>query len=84
MHLASQLRPDRFQRRSHPLLHRQAQDFEPTLAGLAATVGESKKVEGLRLPLATLRTVRAGKSSEFDQSGLVRMQHQAKLRQSLP
>ena len=38
VHLASQLLPDRLQRRSHPLLHRQTQDFEPTLAGLATAV----------------------------------------------
>ena len=84
VHLTSQLLPNRLQRRSHSLLHRQTQDFEPALAGLATAVRKSQKVECLRLADAPLFPVLCRESPEFDQPRFIGMQRQAKQCQTFP
>lgn len=84
VHHASQLRPDHFQRGTHPLLDRHAQDKKPALSGPAATVREAKKVEGFRLSLAPLSPISIRKTTKLDQPRFVWMQDQVKLRQTFP
>ena len=84
MHHASQLRPHLFQRCAHPLLDRHAQDKEPALSCLTATVSESKKVEGFRLSVAPPPSVSIRKTTKLDKPRLVWVQDQVKLRQTFP
>src|SRR6266705_154488 len=57
---------------------------EPSLFGPPATVDETKKLEGLRLPLPSLLSVLSGVSPKFQQARLVRVQRQAELPEPLP
>src|ERR1700676_2449481 len=73
----SQLRPQPF---------RDGDTLEPELPALAlpADVREAQEIERLRLPDAPCRPSLGGITSELDQPGLVRVQFQIELRESLP
>lgn len=81
---SSQLFLHRLQLRRHPLAHRSPQHHKtPGLSGLPAAVREPQEVKGLGLSLTAPTSVAGGEPPKFDQSGLLRVQLQAKLGESL-
>ena len=82
MHPALKLNLDGLELRNHSLFRSDAPDGEGFgLVALPTVVGEAQEVEGLRFPLATLLPVAGRIAPELDQSGLLRMEFQAELRQ---
>src|SRR5262245_2877684 len=72
------------QLRRHPLSHRSPQHNEASrLPRLPAAVREPKEVKGLGLSLSSPIAVAGGEPPKLDQSGLLRVQLQAKLGESL-
>jgi hypothetical protein len=66
-----------------PLAHRLSQDREVPLPGPSANVREAQEVARLRLAFTTLAPILFRKGAKFDDSRLVGMQLQPKLRASL-
>jgi hypothetical protein len=75
--------PNGRQRRPHALLHREANDLEPTLAIGSAAMRESQEVKRLRMTLTPAPTVLDGESTKLDQPRLVRVQCQSEFREPL-
>jgi hypothetical protein len=72
-----QLDSQRLELRLPPLAHRLLKHGETPLLGLHADMREAKKVEGLRLPVATFSSVLVREAAEFDEARLVGMQPKA-------
>jgi hypothetical protein len=66
--------PNRGQRCSHSLLHRQASHSKVPLTVLSAAVSEAEEVEGFRLPVTPGATTLSRKAAEFNQPRFIRMQ----------
>lgn len=71
------------QRRTHPLLHRQANQLESAGPTGAATMCEAQEVERLRPPLPVLTARRRSEPPEPDQARFVGMQGQTELGQPI-
>ena len=65
--------PNRSQRCSHSLLHRQASHSKATLTVLSAAVSETEEVEGFRLPVAPGAATFSREAAEFNQSRFIRV-----------
>src|SRR5919109_26120 len=57
---------------------------EPSCSGASTHVDEAQKLEGLRLPLASLLPVLGSKAPKLQQARLVRVQQQAEWPEPLP
>ena len=69
----------------HPLLRRLAPyDERSILPALPAIMRETQKREGIRFSLSPLLSILCGEPPKLDQSRLLRMQFQTKLRQAFP
>jgi hypothetical protein len=79
MHASLQLLLDGFQFRLHALSQRLPQDGESPFPRPPTDVGETQKMENLRLAFSTLGSVFRRKASKLDQAGFVRMQFQVEL-----
>jgi hypothetical protein len=66
-----------------PLPHRLAQNREVSLSGFPATMREAQKVERLRFAAASVSSVLLRIAAKLDDSRLVGMQLQSKLREAL-
>jgi hypothetical protein len=66
--------PNRSQRCSHSLLHRQASHSKATLTVLSAAVSETEEVEGFRLAVTPGATTFSREAAEFNQPRFIRVQ----------
>ena len=84
MHPPSELSFDLLQLRTHPLGLGLASDDEPAiLPGLRAEVREAQEVEGFRFAFPFSLPVGGGVAPELDEPGLLRVQFQIEVCQSL-
>src|SRR5450631_3133667 len=72
-----------FQLRAHPIATALALKLEVAGTGAPADMFKAQKVERLRFPKPPSGTILSRKATEFDQTGLLRMQRQRKLLQPL-
>jgi hypothetical protein len=82
MHASPKFSPELLQLRHLSFPYRLPEYYKPSSAVFPAAMREAQKVESLRLALATLLSILGCKAAEFDQSRLVGMQFQVKLRES--
>src|SRR5271165_4588854 len=80
VHAPSQFLLDGLQLRPHAVASGLPLDEELARPRLAADEGEAQEVEGLRLAEPAPLAVRRCEAAELDQTGLVRMKRQRKLR----
>src|SRR3989442_11280535 len=85
MHPSPQLRSNLLQLRCHALADRLAVYREVARLVVGPTdLGETQKIEGLRLPFSSLLPSLSGIAPEFNQARLVRVQFQPELPQPFP
>jgi hypothetical protein len=85
VHPLAQRLPKTLQLGGHPFAYRPAEYREVSpLPAPPTDVGETQKVEGLRLPCPTLVPALGGISPEFDQTSFLRVQFQSELPHPFP